>query len=140
MPNTFQPKRLIVAINPGSAAGGKKAVGPQVLKGLRDMGHDVTELQEKSYQELLTKAREAIATKPDGFVVVGGDGMVNLGANMVAGTKVPLGIISAGTGNDTADRSTFLSTTPLRQSQRWVRHCNTNRGSSTPRSCASLTR
>jgi diacylglycerol kinase (ATP) len=98
----FQPKRLIVAINPGSAAGGKKAVGPQVLKGLREMGHDVTELQEASYQELLVKARAAIATNPDGFVVVGGDGMVNLGANMVAGTSVPLGIISAGTGNDTA--------------------------------------
>jgi diacylglycerol kinase (ATP) len=98
----FQPKRLIVAINPGSAAGGRKAIGPQVLQGLRDLGHDVTELQEKSYQELLIKAREAIATKPDGFVVVGGDGMVNLGANMVAGTDVPLGIVSAGTGNDTA--------------------------------------
>ncbi|MBW4033171.1 MAG: diacylglycerol kinase [Acidobacteria bacterium] len=98
----FQRKRLIVAINPGSAAGGKKAVGPIVVQGLRDMGHDVTELQEKSYQDLLTKARAAIATEPDGFVVVGGDGMVNLGANMVAGTDVPLGIISAGTGNDTA--------------------------------------
>lgn len=102
MAQDFQPKRLIVAINPGSAAGGKQAVGPQVLQGLRDMGHDVTELQEKSYQDLLTKARAAIATQPDGFVVVGGDGMVNLGANMVAGTTVPLGIISAGTGNDTA--------------------------------------
>jgi diacylglycerol kinase (ATP) len=96
------PKRLIVAINPGSAAGGKKAIGPQVLQGLRDLGHDVTELQEKSYADLLVMAREAIATKPDGFVVVGGDGMVNLGANMVAGTTVPLGIVSAGTGNDTA--------------------------------------
>jgi diacylglycerol kinase (ATP) len=98
----FQPKRLIVAINPGSAAGGRKAVGPQVLQGLRDLGHDVTELQENSYQELLASARAAIATNPDGFVVVGGDGMVNLGANMVAGTSVPLGIVSAGTGNDTA--------------------------------------
>ena len=102
MATEFQPKRLIVAINPGSAAGGKKAVGPQVLQGLRDLGHDVTELQENSYQELLTSARAAIATKPDGFIVVGGDGMVNLGANMVAGTSVPLGIVSAGTGNDTA--------------------------------------
>ncbi|MEO6116261.1 MAG: diacylglycerol kinase family protein [Pseudolysinimonas sp.] len=102
MAKEFKAKRLIVAINPGSAAGGKKAVGPQVLQGLRDLGHDVTELQEGSYQELLVKAREAIATKPDGFIVVGGDGMVNLGANMVARTTVPLGIVSAGTGNDTA--------------------------------------
>ena len=35
-------------------------------------------------------------------MVVGGDGMVNLGANLVAGTKVPLGIIPSGTGNDMA--------------------------------------
>lgn len=98
----FTPKRLVVAINPGSAGGGRKAIGAIVLQGLRDLGHEVTELQENSYRELLVKAREAIATQPDGFIVVGGDGMVNLGANMVAGTTVPLGIVSAGTGNDTA--------------------------------------
>jgi diacylglycerol kinase (ATP) len=34
--------------------------------------------------------------------VVGGDGMVNLGVNLVAGTGVPLGLIPAGTGNDMA--------------------------------------
>ena len=36
------------------------------------------------------------------LVVVGGDGMVHLGANVVAGTDVPLGIVAAGTGNDIA--------------------------------------
>lgn len=102
MANDVKPKRLIVAINPGSAGGGRKAIGPIVVQGLRGSGHDVTELQEDSYQELLVNARAAIATEPDGFVVVGGDGMVNLGANMVAGTTVPLGIVSSGTGNDTA--------------------------------------
>jgi len=38
----------------------------------------------------------------DALVVVGGDGMVNLGVNAVAGTTVPLGIVPAGTGNDIA--------------------------------------
>ena len=35
-------------------------------------------------------------------MVAGGDGMVHLGANLCAGTGVPLGIIAAGTGNDIA--------------------------------------
>ncbi|WP_154605805.1 diacylglycerol/lipid kinase family protein [Arthrobacter sp. AQ5-05] len=34
--------------------------------------------------------------------MVGGDGMVHLGVNALAGTQVPLGIIPAGTGNDAA--------------------------------------
>jgi diacylglycerol kinase (ATP) len=44
----------------------------------------------------------------DALVVVGGDGMVHLGLNAIAGAgagarrRVPLGIIPAGTGNDTA--------------------------------------
>lgn len=32
--------------------------------------------------------------------MVGGDGMVSLGVNALAGSKVPLGIVAAGTGND----------------------------------------
>jgi diacylglycerol kinase (ATP) len=37
-----------------------------------------------------------------GLVVVGGDGAVHLGVNVVAGTHLPLGIVPAGTGNDIA--------------------------------------
>ena len=36
------------------------------------------------------------------LIVVGGDGMVSLGTNLLAGTKVPLGIVPSGTGNDMA--------------------------------------
>ena len=38
----------------------------------------------------------------DVLVVVGGDGLVHLGVNLVAGTGVPLAIVAAGTGNDNA--------------------------------------
>jgi diacylglycerol kinase (ATP) len=38
----------------------------------------------------------------DALVVVGGDGVVHLGVNLVAGTDTPLGIVPAGTGNDIA--------------------------------------
>ena len=48
-------------------------------------------------------AAAAIADRAvDAVVVAGGDGMVHLGANLCAGTDVPLGVIAAGTGNDIA--------------------------------------
>ena len=99
---SFTPKRVVVAINPSASFGATRAVGPAVVQTLRAMGHDVTSLQEPDYESLLSTARAAVKTKPDAFVVVGGDGMVNLGTNMVAGTKVPLGIVPSGTGNDMA--------------------------------------
>jgi diacylglycerol kinase (ATP) len=51
---------------------------------------------------LVASARRALAEGADTLVVVGGDGMVNLGVNVVAGTGTPLGIIAAGSGNDIA--------------------------------------
>jgi len=97
-----KPKRVVVAINPSASFGATREVGPAVVQTLRAMGHEVTSLQEPDYESLLRTARAAVKTKPDGFVVVGGDGMVNLGANLLAGTKVPLGIVPSGTGNDMA--------------------------------------
>jgi diacylglycerol kinase (ATP) len=44
----------------------------------------------------------AVAAGVDAVVVSGGDGMVNLAVNAVAGTGTPLGIVAAGTGNDIA--------------------------------------
>src|SRR5690606_33720661 len=50
----------------------------------------------------LGRARQAVRDGLDALVVVGGDGTVNLGAQVVAGTDVPLGILAAGTGDDVA--------------------------------------
>ena len=101
MPAT-KPKRLVVAINPTASFGKGKDVGPALVQTLRALGHDVTSLQEPDFEQLMNAARKAIATKPDAFIVVGGDGMVNLGTNLLVGTKVPLGIVPSGTGNDMA--------------------------------------
>jgi diacylglycerol kinase (ATP) len=97
-----KPKRVVVAINPSASFGAKAEIGPALVQTLRAEGHDVQSLTEPSWIELLESARAAVKTKPDALVVVGGDGIVNLGANLVAGTKVPLGIIPSGTGNDMA--------------------------------------
>ncbi len=95
-------KRLVVAINPTASSGKRRDVGPAVVAVLRAAGHEVTSLTEPGCDELLETARLALQDKPDALVVVGGDGMVNLGANLVAGTPVPLGIVPSGTGNDMA--------------------------------------
>jgi diacylglycerol kinase (ATP) len=96
------PKRLVVAINQSARFGANKGVGNTMVDRLRALGHDVVDLVEPSYQELIASAKREIAKKPDALIVVGGDGMVNLGVNLVAGTGVPLGLIPAGTGNDMA--------------------------------------
>ncbi|GHD78918.1 hypothetical protein GCM10007394_07410 [Salinibacterium amurskyense] len=69
---------------------------------MRALGHEVTALEQPNFALLLKRGRKAVAKKPDALLVVGGDGMVNLGTNLVAKTKVPLGIIPSGTGNDMA--------------------------------------
>lgn len=97
-----KPLRLIVAINPSASFGKGRNVGPAVVSTLRALGHDVTSLQEPTYRDLVASGRKAVAGKPDALIVVGGDGMVNLGVNLVAKTKVPLGIVPSGTGNDMA--------------------------------------
>jgi diacylglycerol kinase (ATP) len=99
---TTKSLRLVVAINPTASFGKGKDVGPAVVQTLRALGHDVTSLQEPDFEQLMASAAKAVATKPHAFIVVGGDGMVNLGTNIVAGTKVPLGIVPSGTGNDMA--------------------------------------
>ena len=96
------PKRLVVAINPSARFGANKGVGSTMVDKLRGLGHEVIDPLEPSYAELIASAKREIATKPDALIVVGGDGMVNLGVNLVAGTGVPLGLIPAGTGNDMA--------------------------------------
>lgn len=97
---TTKPLRIVVAINPQASFGRSRAVGPAVVHTLRAAGHEVTSLTEPDFEQLLAAAAAALAKKPDALVVVGGDGMVNLGVNLVAGTKIPLGIVPSGTGND----------------------------------------
>ncbi len=99
-------RRVVVAINPAAAFGARTGVGVQTVEALRAAGHEVIALQEADGSALAAAGRRALDvapdTAPDALIVVGGDGMVNLGANLVAGTSVPLGIVPSGTGNDMA--------------------------------------
>ncbi len=101
-------RRVVVAINPNSAFGKNRGVGEQAVAALRAAGHDVIELRRETYDELREAARTEIdrasAAKKGQpvLVVVGGDGMVSLGVNLLAESSVGLGVVPAGTGNDLA--------------------------------------
>lgn len=73
-----------------------------MLDALRAAGHDVVALQASSYADLADRVREALTRPADALIVVGGDGMVGLGVEALAGSAVPLGMIPIGTGNDMA--------------------------------------
>lgn len=94
--------RVLAVVNPSASFGRGAGVGPQVLAALRAAGHRVLALQALDLAGLQAAAIAALSDRPDALVVIGGDGMVNLGANLVAGTGIPLGIVPSGTGNDMA--------------------------------------
>lgn len=94
--------RLGVLVNPTAGQGRGAGRGDVVLRSLRARGHDVVDLTAGSADAALRRARQAVVDGLDALVAVGGDGMVHLGANVVAGTDLPLGIVAAGNGNDIA--------------------------------------
>ncbi len=85
--------RLVVAVNPSASFGVHSKSGDQVVTALRDAGHRVTALAEQSYLRLAQAVAAALAEGQDALVVVGGDGMVHLGTNAVAGTGVALAVV-----------------------------------------------
>lgn len=95
-------RRVVVAINPTASFGARQGVGERTADALRAAGFEVASLLEADAATLTAAGRAAVDDAADALVVVGGDGMVNLGANLVAGTPIPLGIVPTGTGNDMA--------------------------------------
>ncbi len=96
-------KSIGVLINPTAGKGKGAAAGQRVLDAMDQSGHPYRNLTGGSLQQSRANALACIAgNELSALLVVGGDGMVHLGANLCGGTEVPLGIIAAGTGNDSA--------------------------------------
>ena len=98
--------RLLLLINPSSGSGRGAGVGDAALERLRGLGHHVEVVLAPDAATAEVVAAGAVARTGeaafDALVVVGGDGVVHLGVNVVAGTGVPLGVVPAGTGDDLA--------------------------------------
>lgn len=98
----YPPRRVVILVNPTSGGGRGGRNAPQAIAGLRARGLEVIEATGASAAETSAQAALAMADGVDAVVVCGGDGTVNLGVQLVAGTEVPLGIIPVGTGDDNA--------------------------------------
>ncbi|MDQ1731332.1 MAG: diacylglycerol kinase [Pseudonocardiales bacterium] len=92
--------RITLVVNPASNKGAAVAVGTQVAEHLASAA-EVRVLSGRSQAESVALLAHA-ADGADAVVVCGGDGIVHLAVNALAEGDIPLGIIPAGTGNDTA--------------------------------------
>lgn len=93
---------ITLFVNPTAGRGrGARAVRP-AARVLRDAGYSVRTVLGTDAPDALRRAREAVAGGTGALVAVGGDGLVSLALQAVAGTDVPLGVVAVGTGNDFA--------------------------------------
>lgn len=95
-------REIALLTNPTAGRGRGARYGDAALHRLRDAGFVVRNLTGRNGDEALDLARACVADGVEALVVCGGDGLVHLGVQAVAGTGVPLGIVPAGTGNDVA--------------------------------------
>ena len=92
---------VVVASNPTARFGRSKPVGARVAGRIAELGHRVQHIAAVDYAGQLEQTRFAMI-QADALVVVGGDGIVHLGVNVVGGTSKRLLIVPAGSGNDFA--------------------------------------
>jgi diacylglycerol kinase (ATP) len=96
-------ERIGVLVNPTAGRGKALMDSAKTFERLQEKakGYEINDLSGDNVEESIANAKKAISEgNLAALIVVGGDGMVNLGFNAVAGTKVPLGIVPCGSGND----------------------------------------
>ncbi len=95
-------REIALLTNPTSGRGRGSRTAAIALPRLREAGFAVRDLRGGSAESARELASEALRDGVESLVVCGGDGMVHLAVQLLAGTQTPLGIIPAGTGNDVA--------------------------------------
>lgn len=94
---------FLLLANPTSGAGQGRNVIADVIKELKAREISFLDISGSSYESAVLNLRSSLKrTNPEAVIVVGGDGMVHLAIQELAGTEVPLILIPAGTGNDFA--------------------------------------
>ncbi|MEV7174801.1 diacylglycerol kinase [Streptomyces sp. NPDC093224] len=101
-------------VNPTAGRGRGAHAAQPAASALRDAGFSVRTVVGTDARDALARLRTAVGEGAGAVVAVGGDGMVSLALQALAGTSVPLGVVAVGTGNDFA-RATGL---PVREPAR----------------------
>ncbi|MFG2297510.1 diacylglycerol kinase [Streptomyces sp. NPDC048603] len=93
---------ITLFVNP-TAGRGRGAQGAQpAAAALRAAGFSVRTVVGTDAEDALARLRAAVREGTGAVIAVGGDGMVHLALQALAGTLVPLGVVAVGTGNDFA--------------------------------------
>lgn len=93
---------ITLFVNPTAGRGrGARAAQP-AASALREVGFSVRTVLGEDADDALRRAREAVAAGTGALIAVGGDGLMSLALQAVAGTLTPLGVVAVGTGNDFA--------------------------------------
>jgi len=93
---------ITLFVNPTAGRGrGARAAQP-AASALREAGFSVRTILGEDADDALRRARDAVAEGTGALVAVGGDGLMSLALQAVAGTLTPLGVVAVGTGNDFA--------------------------------------
>ncbi|CAN5689007.1 diacylglycerol kinase [soil metagenome] len=95
-------REIVLLTNPTSGKGRGHRTAAIALPRLKEAGFHVRSLVGVDADETLELAQRSVAEGVESLVVVGGDGMVHLAVQALAGSETSLGIIPAGTGNDVA--------------------------------------
>ncbi|HET7800488.1 MAG TPA: YegS/Rv2252/BmrU family lipid kinase [Humibacillus xanthopallidus] len=99
---SHQSDRVALVVNPTAGKGSGRRLGELTRAALVAQGHEVLDVSGVDYAAARERAERAVADGVETLVVVGGDGMVHLGTNLVATTPTRLLIVAGGTGNDVA--------------------------------------
>jgi diacylglycerol kinase (ATP) len=95
-------KRVVVLANPSAGGGLAARLVEPLLTRLQAAGCTVRLIAARDAGEAEDLARGAVREGIDLLVALGGDGLVHVAVQVLAGTFVPLGVVPAGTGNDAA--------------------------------------
>jgi diacylglycerol kinase (ATP) len=95
-------REIALLVNPTAGKGRGARLLQPVADRLRRAGLGVDVVVGRDGDEAFDRLRDRVAAGVDGVVAVGGDGLVNIALQVLGGTRVPLGVVPAGTGNDIA--------------------------------------
>lgn len=93
---------ITLFVNPTAGRGRGAHAAQPAASALRDAGFSVRTVVGTDAADALARLRTAVREGTGAVIAVGGDGVVSLALDALAGTLVPLGVVAAGTGNDFA--------------------------------------
>ena len=95
-------RTIALVVNPTSGRGLGARIAPVVRERLAAAGLTVDVHATTCAEDVGRISAEVVASGADAVALIGGDGTIHLGAQVLAKSGMPFGVIPAGTGNDFA--------------------------------------